>query len=256
VNTVICSDEDRELERLNSLLLGRRSGSKAHSSESINSIEDAMKMANKMAEIAKSMPKEPERPKINPVPRINTMFPKLFVNSTFDNYENTHESHKILKIKLEESARQINSAILVGATGTGKTHLAIAYSRILMTCMFDESGKIPTFIPITIIELLSSVLEKTRTMDDYKKVDVLLLDDLGREKKGDWSDVKIFELINYRYLQMLPTIITTNFKSEELSPRIEQVNVSRIQQMCKPFAVQGDDYRKGYKVKQAVISSI
>lgn len=244
MSMITCSDEDKEIIEANKLLLEKRNANKSYVSKPINSIEMAIKHAQQMAEITKLIPKEPEKFKIDPIPKINMLFPKRFANSTFSNYENTHESHSLLKSSLIESAKKIESAILVGATGTGKTHLAVAYARVLMCSIFDLKESIPSFTLITMIELLSSIIEKTKTMDDYKKVEILILDDLGREKKGDWSDNKIFELINYRYLQMLPTIITTNFKSKELAEKIEQVNVSRIHQMCNAFAVEGEDYRK------------
>lgn len=85
-----------------------------------------------------------------------------------------------------------------------------------------------------------------RTLNKYQKAEVLLIDDLlkGNITK---SDVNImFELINYRYLNCLPMIISTEFDQRKLLDFDEAIG-SRIYEMCKGYVVeikgQGNNYR-------------
>ena len=55
-----------------------------------------------------------------------------------------------------------------------------------------------------------------KTLNKYKKIDVLLIDDLFKGQRTQ-SDLNImFEIINYRYMNNLPMIISTEFTVEEL----------------------------------------
>src|SRR5437667_246170 len=43
-----------------------------------------------------------------------------------------------------------------------------------------------------------------------READVLVIDDLGAEQSSSWATEKLFQLINYRYNQYSPTVITAN----------------------------------------------
>ena len=74
---------------------------------------------------------------------------------------------------------------------------------------------------------------------------MLALDDLGSEQVTDWVREQLFLVINSRYEQMLPTIITTNDSLESLEEHVGQRITSRIAGMCQGVVLDGPDYRLG-----------
>lgn len=229
---------DDELERLNQELINKRAQNKAQSGQIPNDIESCIKHAKEMAEQSKNTQREPECT-IDILPKINATIPKRFSLKTFANYDGQDE----LKEQIKKSAVSGRSIMLTGLIGTGKTHLAISSARLLIKTEFEKSEQLLNLKITTISEMQSAILDKVKTIDDYKRAEVLIIDDLGAEKDGDWINSKIFELINYRYMQELPTIITTNLNGKELAERIGQRTVSRIVEMCDCYRIEGKDYR-------------
>jgi DNA replication protein DnaC len=60
---------------------------------------------------------------------------------------------------------------------------------------------------------------------------MLVLDDLGTESATPWAKEKLFQLLNYRYSAMLPTVITTSSTPNEIEPwlRTRMFDTSRCQ---------------------------
>ena len=58
--------------------------------------------------------------------------------------------------------------------------------------------------------------------DDYfervRNVSLLVIDDLGVENPSPWAKEKLFQLLNYRHVNQLSTVITTNTPFDELDP--------------------------------------
>ena len=69
--------------------------------------------------------------------------------------------------------------------------------------------------------------------------DLLIIDDLGKEKVSEWTLEKLYYVINSRYEDCLPIVITTNYDPEKLVRRLTvkdnfetaEAIVSRI---CEP----------------------
>lgn len=119
--------------------------------------------------------------------------------------------------------------VLCGPSGSGKTHLAVAIVRELV-----KSGRYGAASVrfVTASELLLEIRASYRDTDSdeaeiaerYGSVPVLVLDDLGAEKVTDWSVATLYLIIDRRYREMRPTIVTSNLSvaqiGEALSPRI------------------------------------
>ena len=88
-----------------------------------------------------------------------------------------------------------------------------------------------------------------RTISKYQTCDVLLIDDLFKGRVNE-SDVNImFEIINYRYLNYLPIIVSSEFTIEKLLTFDEGVG-SRIYEICKDYVVEiKRDIRNNYRLK-------
>jgi len=68
-----------------------------------------------------------------------------------------------------------------------------------------------------------------------REVPLLIIDDFGTQNATDWAEEKIFQILNHRYVNHLPLVVTTNLPDESIPPRIrsrlldpELVDVVRI----------------------------
>lgn len=85
---------------------------------------------------------------------------------------------------------------------------------------------------------------KDFTKATMKSCDLLILDDLGKEKQTEWTNQILYEVINSRYEHRKPIVVTTNYSAQELSNRIDSAVVSRLFEMCAFVNVTGVDHRK------------
>ena len=134
--------------------------------------------------------------------------------------------------------------VFLGATGCGKTHLAVAIGHFWQDrglpvefCVVPDLLDFlrATFRPEAPEGPFPELFEKVRTAP------YLILDDLGTHSATPWAQEKLFQILNYRYNAKLPTVITVGRPLEELP----EAWVSR---MCYPkvsdiFEVEAPDYR-------------
>lgn len=100
-------------------------------------------------------------------------------------------------------------------TGCGKTHAAYHTLREVALRGFSIEGKNTASL---LNELRNSYDERSRTLTEdviaaYTNVDLLLIDDLGVQTSGkaDWVNEQLYEILNIRYEQIRPIIITANY---------------------------------------------
>ena len=144
--------------------------------------------------------------------------------------------------------RKRNGLILAGGYGSGKTHLAAAVSNALVT------RGIPILFGTSISHFDSIRQEfneddKKGHLSKMKVTPVLVIDDLGKEKKSEWTKQILFDVVNHRYEHMLPLIITTNLVDNgnfaALANHVEGAVWSRLCEMCNIVETSGSDYRQG-----------
>ena len=77
---------------------------------------------------------------------------------------------------------------------------------------------------------------------DMQNSPILILDDLRLASATPWAKEKLFQLIDYRYLAKMPTVITTSETMEEMEARV----ATRLldQRVCLPFALKARSYVK------------
>lgn len=171
---------------------------------------------------------------------------------TFENYQGEEtKEYKIAKnfVKEYDEMKKENVGLLFyGTVGTGKTYLSCAIANALIEKR-EVSVKIRNFAEI-INELQNGGfnLDKNEYINNLVKTEVLILDDLGIERDTSYAREQVYNIINNRYLQAKPTIITTNLPYENLTGNYESIEYqriySRILEMCLPVMVVGNDYRK------------
>jgi len=145
--------------------------------------------------------------------------------------------------------------LLEGAYGCGKTHLVAAIANAAV-----HKG-IPTLF-ITVPDLLDSLRfaygnpETTfeARFEEIRNADLLVMDDFGTQNATAWAQEKLFQIINYRYINKLPTVITTNLILDEIESRIR----SRLQDsdFVQHIRISAPDYRRPQETSNPGISML
>ena len=66
---------------------------------------------------------------------------------------------------------------------------------------------------------------------------------MGVELTNQFTVASLYSLINHRFNNNKPLIISTNLSKEEMMQRYDNRNVSRILGNCKPLIFKGRDVR-------------
>lgn len=137
------------------------------------------------------------------------------------------------------------SLLVVGPTGTGKTHYAYAVLRAIA-----ETGTTTGWAAYTAADLYAQLRPRTgrdseATFEKIADTDVLFIDDLAAAKLSEWTEEVTYRLINHRYEQCKPGIFTSNVPPAQLRDALGERIASRLTEMCERVPLKGDDRRKG-----------
>lgn len=159
---------------------------------------------------------------------------------TMEKFESTDDIAKIMKRKAEayiDSYPNGKSMAVMGQVGAGKTHLVIGIAQALM-----DKGHEVTYMPYvdTMAQIRQAVFnaeEYSKIMNGLKKTELLVIDDFlkGNILPNDLSIV--FELINYRYLNQKPFIISSEKLLDEII-QLDEALGTRISQVTKGNRIQ------------------
>lgn len=178
------------------------------------------------------------------------------IDKSFSNFDEWSSKSKEIKSKAIEyyksfntlKADRRNSILLCGNPGSGKTHIALALAN-----NFLKKNIRVVYMPYRdiVTKLKQNMIDEEyykKTLNKYQTCEVLLLDDLYKGKVNE-TDVNImFELINYRYLNYLPLIVSTEFTVEKLLSFDEAIG-SRIYEMSKNFLVEIEGSEHNYRLR-------
>jgi DNA replication protein DnaC len=136
------------------------------------------------------------------------------------------------------------SLLLQGRVGTGKTHQAWGAIRALAV-----SGLKVAWSATTAADLYARMrprhgVDAEVVFEEYAQARLLLLDDLGAAKPSEWTEEVSYRLVNYRYENRLPTLVTTNV-GKDLTERLGERVVSRLREMASLVVLDGADRRQG-----------
>ena len=134
--------------------------------------------------------------------------------------------------------------LLFGTVGTGKTFLAACVANALINkgipCLVTNFARIAN-------EVQGMFEGKQQYYDNLNSFPLLVIDDLSAERKTEYMQEIVFNVIDSRYRANLPIIVTTNLTREELLSPADltyQRIFSRLFEMCTPIEVAGKDRRQ------------
>lgn len=122
---------------------------------------------------------------------------------------------------------------LTGPVGTGKTYLAaVAVHELFITGAIKASGRAPVFRAVD--DLLADIREASHKYDmepELRRIaqsPMMVLDDIGQAATSDFMRSCLGALVDRRYREGLPTLITTNLTMGEVAQEFDARFASRI----------------------------
>ena len=139
------------------------------------------------------------------------------------------------------SSHEGKALLLSGGCGRGKSEIALAIGNSA-----DIAGR--SVIAIKAVDLQDRIKrnlwnekERLNLIRKLKAVDLLIIDDLGREKPSEWVQSVLYGIIDYRYGKK-DLIFTSNLSRKELSAKLGNELTSRII-ASKEVVMEGTDWR-------------
>lgn len=144
------------------------------------------------------------------------------------------------------------SVYITGPTGSGKTHLmaALARRQVALSISKGSSPDKPVAKFISVVDLISRVKNTFNKSSEETDEDVfqyyantqwLYLDDFGSHNTTDWTFDLIYRLVDYRWGEMLPMVISSNLSIQELSEAFSSRIASRILGMGPVIAMRPEN---------------
>lgn len=197
--------------------------------------------------------------------------PKEYTRTTFESYDRLpiHEQHyelpdgtridgtqgRALATARAFAAADRGSILFYGEQyGVGKTALAVSCAREIVNrtaCSFAFITTIRLLDRIRSTFSAQSPLRSDEVLSAVLNADLLVLDDLGRERRkpdeaGAWVVERLFDIIDWRHTQHLRTIYTSNKAIPDLEVHLDAATAWRIKDHCDPnlVRVQGCNFRE------------
>jgi DNA replication protein DnaC len=152
----------------------------------------------------------------------------------------------------------------MGGTGTGKTTLGMLIAKEALA-----AGKtVGIYFTPKLLTRIRQTYQEADTENAYAQffervtsVDLLYIDDLGSERHTDWVVEQLYAVVNERYENQRPLIVTSNADNDvvdegpkQLKEQIGSRTVSRLIEICgDPLPLFGDDHRS--KTQHRIVSS-
>lgn len=179
--------------------------------------------------------------------------PARFADRTLGSYAATDRGQKFALTVCKrfvddftEQAKIGRSLVMTGEPGTGKTHLACAVARAVI-----ESYGVPAKF-VTVSDMLRCIKETYRRDSDvserdvierYSRVGLLVVDELGVQIGSEHEKLLLFEVLNARYQELLPTILISNLSADDLEEFLGHRVMDRYRECGVVLAFDWASYR-------------
>jgi DNA replication protein DnaC len=161
--------------------------------------------------------------------RLN-LFPPRYRDAQFSKYELVGtEEQKSKQVKLIQYLRGMNSVIMYGNNGTGKTLLAYASMRDKI-----EKGYSPIYI--TFLDLMTIIKESygtngaspIRLIEEYKRCDYLVIDEIDKSYGTTNEFLILNQIVNARYSNRKPMVLISNSGTTDIIEVLGKSTFERI----------------------------
>ena len=150
-------------------------------------------------------------------------------------------------------AHNADNVLLIGPSGTGKTHIASALGHQLI----EQGVRCKLFPAIDLVQQLQQAKRDLDLMGAMTKLDkyrVIIIDDIGYVKKTDAETQALFEFIAHRY-ESGSLIITANQPFSEWDSifpdsMMTVAAIDRLIHHATIIELEGESYRKQQQLKQ------
>ena len=136
--------------------------------------------------------------------------------------------------------------ILSGPVGAGKTGLTVALLRVLA-----EQGRSVLFVNApAMLRRVRATYGKSdaetegAVIDSLAEVEVLAVDDIGKERLTEWGSELMYDLTNRRYSEGRRTIVTTNLAVDRLEIHLGSATFWRLFERSQLVHVTGNLRRR------------
>lgn len=176
-----------------------------------------------------------------------------------DDKENPNISKAMMNYadKFEDFKEKSKGLLLYGTVGTGKTY----YAACIANRLIDKGYHVlmTNFSSLT-NQIQGTFDGKQEFINSLNRYSLLIIDDLGAERKSEFMQEMVFNIIDSRYRSGLPFIITTNLTADEIKKPQDigyQRIYDRILERCFPVEVTGSSRRrKALKESHADVKKI
>jgi DNA replication protein DnaC len=138
--------------------------------------------------------------------------------------------------------------VLRGGVGTGKTTNAFAALwQIALTAA--RSSRRMTFAKISHSDFNNAMRPQPDgahldALAEFQEVDLLLFDDLGAGQVTAWASDTLYRLVDVRWAEQRPMIVTSNLTSTEMRAAVDERVLSRLAE-ATAFTLDAVDHRRG-----------
>lgn len=166
--------------------------------------------------------------------------PQRFKNHSLDTFiPATEEAQKVLKVckdyasNFQQMKELGRCMIFSGTTGTGKTHLSCGIANHIIPKHMAAPLFISAFDMVRKVKQTYSRNSETteeQAIRSFLHPDLLIIDEIGAQFGTDTEKMIIFEVINKRYEEVLPTILLSNLALTELANFVGERIVDRMKE--------------------------
>ena len=182
---------------------------------------------------------------------VQAAIPPRFIGKTFDNYRVENDGQgRALKVCQEfaenfpQHLKRGGSLILSGQPGTGKSHLAGA---ILQAILPRHVG-----VYVTLMDLIrtlrdtwrrDSEVTETQMLARLQAVPLLVIDEIGVQYGTDGERAILFDVLDRRYRELMPSILMTNLGKDEFRAAIGDRVFDRLTEVARWVPFEWSSYR-------------
>ena len=169
----------------------------------------------------------------------NSQIPLRFKTRRLDNYvvENDGQARALgICRSYAESWPKVSKdgtgLIFSGKAGSGKTHLACSIAHEVI----EQGGNVQFATVAEVMRKIKSSFSKDaetteqELINHFSNMQLLILDEVGMDYGTDFNKALIFEILNNRYENMLPTILLTNLDAQALVEYMGERLVDRMRE--------------------------